>query len=382
MSSVLSIARELVRIGSVNPMGRGIGGPAIGEERITAWLEAFLVRLGARCRRQAVEPGRDNLVAELSWPGAGRPIVLEAHQDTVPVDGMTVPPFDAEVRAGRLYGRGACDVKGGMAAILAALERLAAERPKGAASVVAAFTVDEESGFTGVRRLARDLPAGAAFAVVAEPTRLEVVVAHKGLARWRVRTHGRSCHSARPAEGVNAVYRMAPVLSALEEYAAVLSAGSSHPLLGGPTLSVGVIRGGTSVNTVPGSCEIEIDRRLLPGEDPAAAVDHCRQFLFDRFPASGLEIEPAWISDRALDTPPDSEAARVCLAAVRKVRGGAEPVGVPYGTDASKLADAGLPSVVLGPGDIAQAHTADEWIEVAELERAVEVYVELVKLAG
>ena len=165
-------------------------------------------------------PGRDNLVAELSWPGAGRAVLLEAHQDTVPVDGMTVPPFDAEVRDGRLYGRGACDVKGGMAAILAAMERLAAEKPRGAASVVAAFTVDEESGFTGVRRLARELPAGVAFAVVAEPTRLEVVVAHKGLVRWRVRTRGRSCHSARPSDGVNAVYRMAPVLSALEEYAA------------------------------------------------------------------------------------------------------------------------------------------------------------------
>jgi acetylornithine deacetylase ArgE len=382
MTSVLSVARDLVRIGSVNPMGRGIGGPSIGEARLTAWLEAFLLRIGARCRRQTVSPGRDNLVAELSWPGSGRVVLLEAHQDTVPVDGMTVPPFDAEVRGGRLYGRGSCDVKGGMAAILAAMERLAAERPKGAASVTAAFTVDEESGFTGVRKLARDLPAGAAFAVVAEPTRLEVVVAHKGLVRWRIRTRGRSCHSARPADGVNAVYLMAPVLAALEGYAAALSAGPAHPLLGSPTLSVGVIRGGTSVNTVPGSCEIEIDRRLLPGEDPASAVDHCRRFLRERLPGSALSIEPAWISDIALDTPPGSEAAQAALAAVRKVKASAEPVGVPYGTDASKLAEAGLPSVVLGPGDIAQAHTVDEWIEVAEMERAVEVYVELVKLAG
>jgi acetylornithine deacetylase ArgE len=382
MSSVLSIARDLVRIGSVNPMGRGIGGPTVGEERLTAWLEAFLTGIGARCRRQAVAPGRDNLVAELSWPGAGRAVILEAHQDTVPVDGMTVPPFDAEVRNGRLYGRGACDVKGGMAAMLAAMERLSKERPKGAASVIAAFTVDEESGFTGVRRLARELPAGAAFAVVAEPTRLEVVVAHKGLVRWRVRTRGRSCHSARPADGVNAVYLMAPVLAALEEYAAVLSAGPPHSLLGSPTLSVGVIRGGTSVNTVPGSCEIEIDRRLLPGEDPASAVDHCRKFLRERLPGSDLEVEPAWITDIALDTPTDSEAVEKAMAAVRKVRSRAEPVGVPYGTDASKLAEAGLLSIVLGPGDIAQAHTVDEWIEVEELERAVEVYFELVSLSG
>ncbi len=382
MSRVLEMARELVLIGSVNPMGRTLEGPSVGEARLTTRLEELLAALGARCRRQAVAPGRENLVAELTWPGAGRPLMFEAHQDTVPVDGMTVPPFGAEVRGGRLYGRGACDVKGGMAAILAAMERLADERPRGAASIVAAFTVDEESGFTGVRHLARNLPPGLSFAVVAEPTRLEVVVAHKGLVRWKVRTRGRSCHSARPADGVNAVYRMAPVLSALEEYAADLAGRHPHPLLGSPTLSVGVIRGGTSVNTVPGSCEVEIDRRLLPGEDPGGAVDDCRDYLARRLPGAAIEVEPAWISDPALDTPVDSEAARAGLEAVRKVLGGAEPAGVPYGTDGSKLAEAGLPTVVIGPGDIAQAHTVDEWIEIDQLERAVDVYVQIAKAAG
>jgi succinyl-diaminopimelate desuccinylase len=382
MSRVLEIARELVRIGSVNPMGRSIEGPTVGEARLTDRLEQLLAALGARCRRQSVAPGRDNLFAELSWPGAGRPVMLEAHQDTVPVDGMTVSPFGAEVRDGRLYGRGACDVKGGMAAILAAMERLAAEKPRGAAGVVAAFTVDEESGFTGVRRLVRELPTRLSFAVVAEPTRLEVVVAHKGLARWKVRTRGRSCHSARPADGVNAVYLMAPVLSALEDYAAGLAGRRPHHLLGSPTLSVGVIRGGTSVNTVPGSCEVEVDRRLLPGEDPAGAVDDCRDYLARRFPGASIEVEPAWITDLALDTPADSEAARISLEAVRRVLGRAEPVGVPYGTDGSKLAEAGLPTVVIGPGDIAQAHTVDEWIEIDQLERAVEVYVEIARAAG
>jgi acetylornithine deacetylase ArgE len=382
MSRVLEIARELVRIGSVNPMGRGIEGPTVGEARLTSWLERLLESIGARCRRQTVTPGRDNLVADLTWPGAGRPVMLEAHQDTVPVDGMSVAPFDAEVRGGRLYGRGACDVKGGMAAILAAMERLAAEQPRGVASIVAAFTVDEESGFTGVRHLVRELPVDLRFAVVAEPTCLEVVVAHKGLVRWKVRTRGRSCHSARPADGVNAVYRMAPVLSALEHYAADLAGRRTHPLLGGPTLSVGVIRGGTSVNTVPGSCEVEIDRRLLPGEDPSGAVDDCRAFLARHRPVLECEVEPAWICDPALDTPADSEAVRVSLAGVRKVLGRAEPVGVPYGTDGSKLAEAGLPTVVIGPGDIAQAHTMDEWIDIEQLEQAVEVYLSIAKAAG
>ena len=246
--------------------------------------------------------------------------------------------------------------------------------------MTAAFTVDEESTFSGVRKLVSAL-GGVRMAVVAEPTRLEVVVAHKGLVRWKVRTAGRSCHSARPEDGENAIYRMGPVLEAMERYARGPVAGRTHPLLGPATLSVGVIRGGTSVNTVPGSCEIEVDRRLLPGEDPAEAIEHCRRKL-----ASDLgpvfAFDPPWVSDPALDTPASAAVARIAEEAVREVTGRCLLRGVPYGTDAACISAAGVPAVVLGPGDIAQAHTAEEWIEIAEIERAAEVYYRFVVGAG
>src|SRR5205085_1020835 len=227
---------------------------------------------------QAVARLRDNLVARGERPGARRTVLLEAHQDTVPADNMTIDPFGARVEGGRLYGRGACDVKGGMAAMLAAFARLVREKPAGAADVILACTVDEEHTFTGVTRLVESgLRADAA--VVAEPTCLKIVHAHKGVIRWHLETTGRSCHSSSPEQGVNAIYRMGRVLTGIERYADRLRASRSDLLLGPPTISVGRVEGGTSVNTVPDRCRIEIDRRVIPGEDAAAAPADLEAFL-------------------------------------------------------------------------------------------------------
>src|SRR5262249_43285111 len=154
----------------------------------------------------------------------------------------------ARIENGRLYGRGSCDIKGGMAAMLAAFARLVREKPRGAARVIMACTVDEEFTFLGVQRLVRD-GLRADGAVVAEPTQLQIVDSHKGAVRWHVQTTGRSCHSSRPELGVNAIYHMAHVLPAIEQYADGLRGSRSDPRLGPPTLSVGRIEGGTSVNT-------------------------------------------------------------------------------------------------------------------------------------
>src|SRR5262249_20779278 len=226
--------------------------------------------------RQPVAPQRENIVARFD-AGSARTIVFEVHQDTVPVDGMVVDPFGGEVLDGKLYGRGACDVKGGMAAMLTAFARLVKERPAGAANVILACTVDEEHTFLGVQRLATSLKADAA--IVAEPTQLKMVHAHKGVVRWTIQTPGRSCHSSRPDRGVNAVYRMATVLTAFQRYAAQLQRSRPAPLPGSPPISVGRIGGGLSVNTVPDFCRVEVARRLLPGEDGLDARRDCRDFL-------------------------------------------------------------------------------------------------------
>jgi acetylornithine deacetylase len=276
MLETTRLLRDLVSRPSVNPMGRPLQGPQVYEHQVTDYLEGFFRSLGVRHQRQNVAPLRDNIVAWWEPPGASATLVFEAHQDTVPTDQMTVEPFGARIDGGRLYGRGACDVKGGMAAMLVAFARLVREKPAGCARVVMACTVDEEHTFLGVQRLAElDLGQNAPGlwgAVVAEPTGLQIVNAHKGVVRWMLHTAGRACHSSRPELGVNAIYHMAHLLPAVERYAADLQATRPHALLGPATLSVGRIEGGSSANTVPDRCRIEIDRRLLPGEDAVGAA--------------------------------------------------------------------------------------------------------------
>jgi acetylornithine deacetylase len=309
--------------------------------------------------------------------------VLEVHQDTVPTDHMTIDPFGAVVENGRLYGRGACDIKGGMAAMLAAFARVVHERPNGKTRVVLACTVDEEFTFLGVQRLVElNLTGGIAGpigAIVAEPTGLDIVHAHKGCVRWSLTTSGRSCHSSRPELGVNAIYHMAAILPLVERYAETLRTTKSHPLLGPATLSVGRIEGGTSVNTVPDRCLVEIDRRVLPGERALETPGELEAYLRQHAPAHvRYELSAPWLSCPAL--PPDGSEALIARLshAIDAVRGRHRVMPVPYGTDASTLAEAGVPSVVFGPGDIAQAHTCDEWVDLAEVEAASEVLFRLV----
>jgi len=375
-SEASRILRDLVRLPSVNPMGRGLEGPTIFEERVTAYLDGYLRGIGAPVERQLVAPQRENVVARFDSQGAQRTIVFEAHQDTVPVEQMTVDPFGGEIRDGRLYGRGACDVKGGLTAMLLAFTRLVREKPKGAANVILACTVDEEHTFLGVLKLVENLKADAAF--VAEPTQLRIVHAHKGVVRWHVTTPGRSCHSSRPEQGINAVNRMGKLLGAIERYADGLRRSKSDPLLGPPTLSVGRIEGGLSVNTVPDFCRIEVDRRLIPGEEPLEGPRHFFNYLLRQtdvdFP---FAISEPWLHCPALSPQLSGQLIQQLGQIIDSVIGNHIVEAVPYGTDASSIAQAGIPAVVFGPGDIAQAHTADEWIEIAQIDQAAEVLYRL-----
>jgi acetylornithine deacetylase len=372
----------LVSIPSVNPMGRPLAGDEILETRLSGYLEEWFRRKGIPCQRQSVAPGRDNLLARFDAPGASRTLLFDVHQDTVPTDGMTIDPFRPRVEGGRLYGRGACDIKGAMAAMLMALERLCQERPSGAASVVLVCTVDEEFTHKGSSRLAES-DHGAELAIVAEPTALNLVNCHKGALRWKVRTVGVACHSSTPERGVNAIYRMGRVLEALEAYAERLALSAPDPILGPPSLSVGRIEGGQSVNIVPDWCEIEIDRRLIPGEDPGAALAVARGFLAERLGGlEGIEFSDPWVNMPPL-VPRSGDWEEALKEAVTRGTGRVPQVlGVPYGTDAGPLGAQGLPCVVFGPGDIAQAHTKDEWIELDQVRRAAEAYFQIACALG
>ncbi len=376
MTEATRLLRDLVALPSVNPMGRDLPAELIYEHRVTGYLEGFFRGLGVPYERQAIAPGRDNIVARCEFAGARQTLMMEAHQDTVPVDGMTIEPFGARIEGNRLYGRGACDIKGGMAAMLATFARVAKEKPRGAVNLVMACTVDEEHTFLGVQELVkRGLKAD--YAVVAEPTLLNIVHAHKGVARWKLRTTGRSCHSSAPEQGVNAIYRMGKVLTLIERFAEELRASRTDPLLGPPTISVGRIEGGSSVNTVPDRCQIEIDRRIIPGEKPEEAPRQLAEFLQQAGIDIALEMSPLWINAPALSPRGSEDLVKRLGDCINAVRGTHTVHPVPYGTDASTIAEGGVPAVVFGPGNIAQAHTCDEWLPLDELEQASEVLYRL-----
>lgn len=374
---VVDLLGDLISLPSQNPMGQEVAGPGYLEGPVTDFLEHFFSGLGVPFQRDPVAPGRDNIVAVYGSDPRAPVLLFDVHQDTVPADGMTVPPFQPTVQDGRLYGRGACDVKGSMAAMLVAFSRLVTEHPPNAASVILACTVDEEYTHQGSSLLARRGPR-AHLAIVAEPTGLAPVDTHKGAVRWAIQTRGVSCHSSRPSEGVNAIYRMAGVVSELERYAAILASSPGHPRLGPASLSVGRISGGRAANIVPDSCSIEIDRRLLPGETPESAVEHVSEHLRKHLPDLDFQAGEPWVRMPALDASSGASWVEPVCQIVSQVLGrSVQPGAVPYGTDAGPLSRTGLPSLVLGPGDIAQAHTADEWIDLDQLRSAVEVYFRL-----
>ncbi|HMB07778.1 MAG TPA: M20 family metallopeptidase, partial [Isosphaeraceae bacterium] len=379
MDAVTCLLSDLVAIPSVNPMGRPLTGPGVLEAGMTDYLERWFRELGAPYERTTIVPGRDNIVARYESPRGRRTVLFDAHQDTVPTDGMTIPPFVPERIAGRLYGRGSCDVKGGMAAMLIAFARLVRQRPPRSASVLMACTADEEFTHLGSSHLAAHGP-GADLAIVAEPTRLDLVNCHKGAVRWKVRARGVACHSATPHLGINAIYRMAAVVEALAAHADELAKLPPHPVLGPPSLSVGRIEGGQSVNVVPDRCEIEVDRRIVPGEASTQCLTRARDLLIERLgpeSADWFEFLPPWVTMPALA--PSAAGSDAWVGVVRRAVAEAigrtpEVTGVPYGTDAGPLGAAGLPCLVFGPGDIAQAHTKDEWIELDQLGAAVDAY--------
>jgi acetylornithine deacetylase len=295
--------------------------------------------------------------------------MLQAHLDTVHADAMSVPPFGATVRDGCLFGRGACDTKGSLAAelqaIIEALRTPAALRY----NVLFLATVDEEYQFTGARHAMRS-GLHADFGIAGEPTSLHIIRAHKGVVRWYLRTTGTAAHAAYPARGENAIYRMGHVLTQLEAYARGLAVGPSHPLLGTPSLSVGVIEGGQAVNIVPDRCRIEIERRTLPHETPDAVLVAAAASL------QGLEgwemMAPHLVAD-GMEIMEGAPVVKELADGIRKVAGPATVEGAYYATDAGTFNAGGIPTVVFGPGDIALAHTVAEHIPLAEVRQAADI---------
>lgn len=371
-----SLLERLVAINSVNP---AYGGP--GEYAVAAFLAEQFAAAGIAHRTQSVEPGRENIIGVLPGRDRSRRVVLEAHMDTVGVEDMTVEPFEPTIRDGHLFGRGSCDTKGGLAAMLAAVLDLSKSGQTPACDVWLAAVVDEEHAYRGVLGLVDGLAAAGGTttaAIVAEPTGLRIVSATKGVLRFRVRLKGRAAHSSKPWLGASAITAAAEVVLALESMHTELAQAARHPLLGPATGSVGQIQGGVQVNIVPEACELSVDRRLLPDEEPNAVLADYRR-LIDTTLATGqvtASLETLLI-DETLETAGDDAVVTTAAAVSRHLGLEPEAIGVPYGSDASKLSRrGGVPSIVFGPGSIDKAHAADESVPMDEVAIAAAFYRE------
>lgn len=363
------LLRELVSIPSVNPALPG----GTGERELAARVAGYLRDVAAAVQVVEVLPDRPNVLAQLG--DVGPRLLLSAHLDTVQTTGMTVAPFAGEVKDGRLVGRGACDTKASLAAMLVAL-REAVREGRLRCRVLFAALIDEEVGFAGSRALAASRPEvdGAVFG---EPTDLKVVVAHKGVLRFYVRTVGQAAHSATPERGVNAIEGMARILPELSTVPPL-----HHPLLGSPTVCVTEIQGGLGRNTVPDRCRVHVDRRLLPDEDGLTVWSEMRHRVLASQAARGfpgsVEFEPPYLVAPGMETPSDAWVLRSLEEAVRRVVGTAVRAAAPYATDAGYVAQAGVPCVVFGPGSASEAHTAAESVTLDQVEAATRVLYELV----
>ncbi|WP_164100824.1 M20 family metallopeptidase [Candidatus Laterigemmans baculatus] len=367
---VLETLADLVRINSVNPNYEG----GVPEAEMADYIESYFASRGIETWRQSVFPDRPNVIARVPGRDSQRRIVFEAHMDTVSVSGMTIPPWTPEIRDGRMYGRGACDTKGGMAAMMHALASLHADALTPPCDVWFAATIDEEYSYRGVVALCKELSADAA--VIAEPTLLQPVVASKGLVRWQIESRGRSAHSAKPHLGVNAIEHMAHLIVALEQDTLRLSE-QPHPLLGPATCNVGVVRGGVQINFVPDRCVIEIDRRMLPGETCESVLNHYQRLVDSvvaQHPGMEAVMHPPMLTDVPLETRPDSQAARQIARILEEMQLDPTLIGVPFCSDASKFGAIGIPSIIFGPGSIDQAHAAVEYIDCDQVQKAAAVY--------
>jgi acetylornithine deacetylase len=361
--SILTTLADLVAINSINPSYEG----GVPESDVAMYVEQFFAARGIETFRQEVLPGRFNVIARLPGRPGARRVILEAHMDTVSVKGMTIPPFVPEVRDGKLFGRGSCDTKAGLAAMMHAVADLKANGVTPPCEIWLAAVVDEEYSFQGVLRLCQGLEAAAA--IVAEPTELRLVSASKGVLRWRVSTRGVAAHSAKPHLGVNAISRMAAVIQAHDREGAAL-AGRVHPLLGPATLNIGMIHGGEQINFVPDRCQIAIDRRLIPGEDPQQIWEG-----YARLAAQvGAEAEAPLLADGPLETPVESDVVHTAQRVLISLGLPVAAMGVPFGSDASKLARQGVPSIIYGPGSIDRAHAAVEYVETDQVLTAAAFY--------
>ncbi|KAA5605322.1 M20 family metallopeptidase [Roseospira marina] len=362
---VVDVTRRLIAFETINPPG--------SERPCAEYLRDLLEDAGFRTERHDLAPDRASLIARLG-DGSGKPLCFTGHIDTVPLGAQawTRDPFGGEIVDGRLYGRGATDMKSGVAAFVCA-SIAEADRLRDGPGVVLVITAGEETGCDGAVALARDGRLGKAGAlVVAEPTANAPFVGHKGALWLTARTRGVTAHGSMPEHGDNAIYKAARAIARLADFDFNIK---RHPVLGTPTLNVGRVQGGMNVNSVPDRADIGLDIRTIPGMDHAALRDTLAGYM-----GEGAEVD-AMVDLNGVWTEPATPWLAAAAARANAVSGhSAEPATAAYFTDASILTPAfgGIPTLILGPGEPAMAHQTDEYCRVDRLTEAEEIFRALI----
>lgn len=373
-----TLLADLVKIESVNP---ALVSGGSGELKIAPYVADFLARAGLKSDLVEISPGRFNATGVLSGRGRGRTLMLNGHLDTVGVAGME-EPFAARVEDGLLYGRGAQDMKGGLAAMLLAAETLARDGFEKGRLVVAAVA-DEEFESAGTRAMLQDLANApdsidCDAAIVTEPTGLDVVTAHKGFGWAEIRTEGRAAHGSRPDEGRDAIAFMGRVLGEIEKLGERLEAAPGHPLLGHGSIHASLIAGGQELSSYPAECRLSLERRFIPGED-ASTFDNELSDMIARLAGQDYRFhaQPTLgYSAKALETPRDSRIAQTLLRSARRAIGPAVTFSAQtFWTDAALLSEARIPSVLFGTGG-AGLHSKVEYVSLDDVVKCAETLVE------
>jgi acetylornithine deacetylase len=367
------LLRALVATDSRNP---DLVPGAPGEGAIARLLSEILRSWGMHVELQDAAPGRPNVIARAGKAGAGRSLMFNGHIDVVAVDGMAHSPFDAAVKDGRLYGRGASDMKAGVAAMCAAAHRAAAGGLSG--ELVVAAVVDEEFKSAGTRALVESGVRTDA-AIVTEPTGLTIMPAHRGFTWMTIECRGRAAHGSRYDLGVDAILHASHVMTALADFEREELTTRTHPLLGHASMHAGTITGGAGWSTYPEACRLEIERRTLPGESAEQVVGEVQR-VCDRVRQQHTSLQ-ATVQHVFSQLPSDVAVdAAICKALSESLKRKSETVrvaGMSAWTDAALLNAAGIPAICFGPGDMTLAHANSEWVELSEVDRACDVLTDL-----
>jgi acetylornithine deacetylase len=369
VSDVAELAAQLVAIESINPE-LGVGGS--GEMELARFVVEWCERAGLETTLSEPAPGRPNVVAIARGSGGGRSVMLNAHMDTVGVAGMQ-DPFVPRLDGGRLYGRGAQDMKGSLAASMLATAEAARRGLSG--DVILTAVSDEEVASLGTEAVASSL--GADAAIVTEPTDMRVAVAHRGFVHLEIETIGRAAHGSRPDLGIDAIAKMGRVLVGIEELDRRLRASPTHRYVGSGSVHASLVEGGQEYSSYPARCSVQAERRTIPGESVELSVREI-QAILDGAAATDADFSGA-VRALASREPFEVEESEDVVAAVRGAASavmGVEPevAGVSFWADSALLAAAGIPTVVFGPHGEG-LHSEVEWVDVTSLEQCVEIYV-------